>query len=42
MAELCFHFSLVIALWILAGVLTFLLLLALLWFCCWYYCCGGK
>ncbi|KAL9959837.1 hypothetical protein ACROYT_G033195 [Oculina patagonica] len=32
-----------IALWILAGILTFLLLLACLYYCCWHVCCGrGK
>ncbi|XP_022783430.1 coadhesin-like [Stylophora pistillata] len=28
-----------IALWILAGILTFLLLLACLYYCCWHVCC---
>ena len=30
----------VIALWILAGILTFLLLLACLYYCCWHVCCN--
>ena len=34
-----FLFS-VIALWILAGILTFLLLMACCYYCCWHVCCG--
>ena len=34
-----FAFS-VIALWILAGILTFLLLMACCYYCCWHVCCG--
>ena len=30
----------VIALWILAGILTFLLLMACCYYCCWHVCCG--
>lgn len=31
--------GILIALWILAGILTFLLLLACLYYCCWHVCC---
>jgi len=35
--------GILIALWILAGILTFLLLLACLYYCCWHVCCNrGK
>jgi len=35
--------GILIALWILAGILTFLLLMACCYYCCWHVCCGrGK